>query len=137
MCVSFYPIHQEGLHRAIAVCNVLLGMDHLFRGLESKPKGSSLDPIYSILPLELSLYRPLQEGCEAVPHRATVYSQLVESELLWSWGQLQPVMVEGARLAPPPAVTQCAGAHSVCDIQLSQVSPEQFTPLGPLCTMFR
>ncbi|XP_030222110.1 protein arginine N-methyltransferase 7 [Gadus morhua] len=78
----------------------------------------------------------VQEGCEAVPHRATVYSQLVESELLWSWGQLQPVMVEGARLAPPPAVTQCAGAHSVCDIQLSQVSPEQFTPLGPLCTMF-
>ncbi|CAL8357582.1 unnamed protein product [Lota lota] len=78
----------------------------------------------------------VQEGCEAVPHRATVYSQLVESELLWSWGQLQPVVVEGARLAPPPAVTHCAGAHSVCDIQLSQVPPQHFTPLGPLCTMF-
>lgn len=79
----------------------------------------------------------LQEGCEAVPHRATVYAQLVESELLWSWAQLQPVEVEGARLVPPPSVGCCAGAHSVCDIQLSQVSPCNFTPLGPLCTMFR
>uniref|UniRef100_A0A8C2XUT4 Protein arginine N-methyltransferase n=1 Tax=Cyclopterus lumpus TaxID=8103 RepID=A0A8C2XUT4_CYCLU len=75
-------------------------------------------------------------ACEAVPHRATVYAQLVESELLWSWAQLQPVEVEGARLVPPPAMGLCAGAHSVCDIQLSQVSPRSFTPLGPLCTMF-
>lgn len=79
----------------------------------------------------------LQEGCEAVPHRATVYAQLVESELLWSWAQLQPVEVAGARLVPPPAVGRCAGAHSVCDIQLSQVPPHSFAPLGPLCTMFR
>uniref|UniRef100_A0A673C806 Protein arginine N-methyltransferase n=1 Tax=Sphaeramia orbicularis TaxID=375764 RepID=A0A673C806_9TELE len=78
----------------------------------------------------------VQEGCEAVPHRATVYAQLVESELLWSWAQLQPIEVDGARLAPPPAVGICAGAHSVCDIQLSQVSPQSFTALGPLCTMF-
>ncbi|XP_014825072.1 PREDICTED: protein arginine N-methyltransferase 7 isoform X1 [Poecilia mexicana] len=75
-------------------------------------------------------------GCEAVPHRATVYAQLVESELLWSWAQLQPAEVEGARLVPPPAVGRCAGAHSVCDVQLSQVSPSSFTPLSPLCAMF-
>lgn len=79
----------------------------------------------------------LQLGCEAVPHRATIYAQLVESELLWSWTQLQPVEVEGTHLVPPPSVGRCAGAHSVCDIQLSQVSPGSFTPLGPLCTMFR
>ncbi|XP_061577225.1 protein arginine N-methyltransferase 7 [Cololabis saira] len=78
----------------------------------------------------------VQDGCEAVPHRATVYAQLVQSELLGSWAQLQPVEVEGARLLPPPSVGRCAGAHSVCDIQLSQVSPGSFTPLSPLCTMF-
>uniref|UniRef100_A0A8C5DJN8 Protein arginine N-methyltransferase n=1 Tax=Gouania willdenowi TaxID=441366 RepID=A0A8C5DJN8_GOUWI len=78
----------------------------------------------------------VQAGCEAVPHRATVYAQLVESELLWSWNQLQPMEVGGIQLLPPPAVSHCAGAHSVCDIQLSQVSPGSFTPLGPLCTMF-
>ncbi|XP_029909720.1 protein arginine N-methyltransferase 7 [Myripristis murdjan] len=78
----------------------------------------------------------VQEGCEAVPHRATVYAQLVESDLLWSWAQLQPMDVDGTRLVPPPAVGRCAGAHSVCDIQLSQVPAHSFTPLGPLCTMF-
>ncbi|KAK1874993.1 Protein arginine N-methyltransferase 7, partial [Dissostichus eleginoides] len=78
----------------------------------------------------------VQEGCEAVPHRATVYAQLVESELLWSWAQLQPVEVEGTRLVPLPTGGPCAGAHAVCDIQLSQVPPHSFTPLGPLCTMF-
>uniref|UniRef100_A0A8C8IA03 Protein arginine N-methyltransferase 7 n=1 Tax=Oncorhynchus tshawytscha TaxID=74940 RepID=A0A8C8IA03_ONCTS len=78
----------------------------------------------------------VQAGCEAVPHRATVYAQLVESEQLWSWAQLQPMEVDGRKLLPPPAVSHCAGAHSVCDIQLSQVPPHHFTPLGPLCTMF-
>ncbi|CAN9499499.1 unnamed protein product [Ophioblennius macclurei] len=80
----------------------------------------------------------VQAGCEAVPHRATVYAQLVESELLWSWTQLQPLQVgKGARLLPPTALTGCAGAHSVCDIQLSQVHPGSFTTLSPVCTMFR
>uniref|UniRef100_A0A3B5ANT6 Protein arginine N-methyltransferase n=1 Tax=Stegastes partitus TaxID=144197 RepID=A0A3B5ANT6_9TELE len=78
----------------------------------------------------------VQAGCEAVPHRASVYAQLVESELLWSWAQLQPLEVDGARLAAPPAVARCAGAHSVCDIQLSQVDPSSFTPLGPVLSMF-
>lgn len=79
----------------------------------------------------------MQEGCEAVPHRATVYAQLVESELLWSWARLHPVEVDGTWVVPPPSVARCAGAHSVCDIQLSQLSPQSFTPLGPLCTMFK
>ncbi|XP_012677757.2 protein arginine N-methyltransferase 7 [Clupea harengus] len=79
----------------------------------------------------------VQRGCEAVPHRATVYSQLVESERLWSWTQLQPIEVDDDnRLMPPPAMGCCAGAPSVCDIQLSQVTPQSFTALGPLCTMF-
>ncbi|XP_026094644.1 protein arginine N-methyltransferase 7-like [Carassius auratus] len=79
----------------------------------------------------------VQADCEAVPHRATVYAQLVESDMLWKWSQLQPIEVDGSKLLPPPAVVKCAGAPSVCDIQLSQVPPESFTPLGPICTMFR
>uniref|UniRef100_A0A8C2G4N6 Protein arginine N-methyltransferase 7 n=1 Tax=Cyprinus carpio TaxID=7962 RepID=A0A8C2G4N6_CYPCA len=79
----------------------------------------------------------VQADCEAVPHRATVYAQLVESDMLWKWSQLQPIEVDGNKLLPPPAVVKCAGAPSVCDIQLSQVPPESFTPLGPICTMFR
>uniref|UniRef100_A0A672QUB8 Protein arginine N-methyltransferase 7 n=1 Tax=Sinocyclocheilus grahami TaxID=75366 RepID=A0A672QUB8_SINGR len=79
----------------------------------------------------------VQADCEAVPHRATVYAQLVESDMLWKLSQLQPIEVDGNKLLPPPAVVKCAGAPSVCDIQLSQVPPESFTPLGPICTMFR
>ncbi|XP_043083667.1 protein arginine N-methyltransferase 7 isoform X2 [Puntigrus tetrazona] len=78
----------------------------------------------------------VQAGCEAVPHRATIYAQLVESDMLWKWSQLQPIEVDGNKLLPPPAVVKCAGTPSVCDIQLSQVPPESFTPLGPVCTMF-
>ncbi|XP_077424796.1 protein arginine N-methyltransferase 7 isoform X2 [Vanacampus margaritifer] len=78
----------------------------------------------------------VQESCVAVPHRATVYAQLVESQLLWSWAKLQPIEVQGTQLLPPPAVGDCSGTHSVCDIQLSQISPHTFTPLGPICTMF-
>ncbi|XP_056596506.1 protein arginine N-methyltransferase 7 [Triplophysa dalaica] len=79
----------------------------------------------------------VQVGCEAVPHRATIYAQLVESDMLWKWSQIQPIEVDGHRLQPPPSVVKCAGVPSVCDIQLSQVSPRSFTPLGPICTMFR
>nr|XP_055047703.1 protein arginine N-methyltransferase 7 [Misgurnus anguillicaudatus] len=78
----------------------------------------------------------VQAGCEAVPHRATIYAQLVESDMLWKWSQIRPIQVDGHKLLPPPAVVKCAGAPSVCDIQLSQVSPQSFTHLGPICTMF-
>lgn len=79
----------------------------------------------------------LQAGCEAVPHRATVYAQVVESAQMWSWAQIQPIQVGECTLLPPAAVTQCTGAPSVCDVQLSQVTPSAFTNLGPLCAMFR
>lgn len=78
----------------------------------------------------------VQAGCEAVPHRATVYSQLVQSEALWSWAHLTPQTVGPSTLSPSPALAQCPGSHAVCDLQLSQVSPHSFTPLSPLLTMF-
>ncbi|XP_058384078.1 protein arginine N-methyltransferase 7 isoform X3 [Diceros bicornis minor] len=36
----------------------------------------------------------VQENCEAVPHRATVYAQLVESRRMWSWNKLFPIRVQ-------------------------------------------
>uniref|UniRef100_A0A8B9KH93 Protein arginine N-methyltransferase n=1 Tax=Astyanax mexicanus TaxID=7994 RepID=A0A8B9KH93_ASTMX len=84
----------------------------------------------------VNLYVHKHEGCEAVPHRATIYAQVVESEHLWSWAQIRPVQVDDRTLHPPAAMKQCAGTPSVCDIQLSQVPPSAFTPIGPLCTMF-
>ncbi|KAK7915358.1 hypothetical protein WMY93_011119 [Mugilogobius chulae] len=78
----------------------------------------------------------MQTNCEAVPHRARVYAQVVQSELLWSWAHLQPVSVGSSRLLPYPAMTRCAGSHAVCDIQLGQVPLHSFTALSPRLTMF-
>ncbi|KAM5262715.1 protein arginine N-methyltransferase 7 [Ctenodactylus gundi] len=82
----------------------------------------------------------VQENCEAVPHRATVYAQLVESRRMWSWNKLFPVRVQtgfGEQvIIPPPDLERCAGAPSVCDIQLNQVSPADFTVLSDVLPMF-
>ncbi|MGH0121812.1 UNVERIFIED_CONTAM: hypothetical protein FKN15_068798 [Acipenser sinensis] len=79
----------------------------------------------------------VQTDCEAVPHRATVYAQLVESERLWSWARLLPLRVGGREVVPNPEETSCAGAPTVCDIQLSQVPPTHFHPLSQVLPMYR
>lgn len=82
----------------------------------------------------------VQEDCEAVPHRATVYAQLVESKRMWSWNKLFPVRVQtglGEQLIVPPSeLERCPGAPSVYDIQLNQVSPADFTVLSDVLPMF-
>ncbi|XP_044932151.1 protein arginine N-methyltransferase 7 isoform X3 [Mustela putorius furo] len=82
----------------------------------------------------------VQENCEAVPHRATVYAQLVESRRMWSWNKLFPVRVQTGHgeqvIIPPLELERCPGAPSVYDIQLNQVSPTDFTALSDVMPMF-
>ncbi|XP_047645439.1 protein arginine N-methyltransferase 7 isoform X4 [Phacochoerus africanus] len=82
----------------------------------------------------------VQENCEAVPHRATVYAQLVESRKMWSWNKLFPIHVQTSLgeqvIVPPSELERCPGAPSVCDIQLNQVSPTDFTVLSDVLPMF-
>ncbi|NXO64760.1 ANM7 methyltransferase, partial [Phainopepla nitens] len=82
----------------------------------------------------------VQEGCEAVPHRATVYVQLVESRRMWSWKKLFPVHVEAEDgekiLVPPSEMENCPGVPSVCDIQLNQMPSSDFITLSDVITMF-
>lgn len=83
----------------------------------------------------------IQEGCEAVPHRATVYVQLVESKRMWSWNKLFPVHVEAKDgekiIVSPSEMENCPGVPSVCDIQLNQMPSSDFTVLSDVVTMFR
>lgn len=76
-----------------------------------------------------------------MPHRATVYAQLVESRRMWSWNKLFPIRVETSRgeqvIIPHLELERCPGAPSVCDIQLNQVSPADFTILSDVLPMFR
>ncbi|NXA54393.1 ANM7 methyltransferase, partial [Nothocercus julius] len=82
----------------------------------------------------------VQEGCEAVPHRATVYVQLVESKRMWSWNKLFPVSVEAEDgekiIVSPSEMKNCPGVPSVCDIQLNQMPSSDFTILSDVVTMF-
>ncbi|XP_023066015.1 protein arginine N-methyltransferase 7 isoform X2 [Piliocolobus tephrosceles] len=82
----------------------------------------------------------VEENCEAVPHRATVYAQLVESRRMWSWNKLFPIRVQTSLgeqvIVPPVDLENCPGAPSVCDIQLNQVSPADFTVLSDVLPMF-
>uniref|UniRef100_A0A8C3UYG9 Protein arginine N-methyltransferase n=1 Tax=Catharus ustulatus TaxID=91951 RepID=A0A8C3UYG9_CATUS len=82
----------------------------------------------------------VQEGCEAVPHRATVYAQLVESRRMWSWKKLFPVHVEAEDgekiIIPPSEMENCPGVPSVCDIQLNQMPSSDFSTLSDVVTVF-
>ncbi|XP_066493674.1 protein arginine N-methyltransferase 7 isoform X2 [Tiliqua scincoides] len=82
----------------------------------------------------------VQEGCEAVPHRATVYAQLVESKRMWSWNKLFPIHVQAEDgekiIASLPEMENCPGAPAVYDIQLNQVPLSDFTALSDVVTMF-
>ncbi|XP_048372013.1 protein arginine N-methyltransferase 7 isoform X1 [Sphaerodactylus townsendi] len=82
----------------------------------------------------------VQEGCEAVPQRARVYAQLVESERMWSWNKLFPIHIQTAdgekTVVPSPEMEDCPGSPSVYDIQLNQVPFKDFTALTDVVTMF-
>lgn len=79
----------------------------------------------------------MQEHWEAVPHRATIYAQVVESRRLWSWNKLLPMQLDCGTIKPPPEMQCCPGAPSVCDLQLSQLNPGDFTPLSDILVVFR
>ena len=82
-------------------------------------------------------FHNFQEDCICVPHSATVYAQVIQSDLIWEWHKLQPIKIPGhSSIHPPAKMDACSGAASVHDIQLSQVSPEQFQPItSPLAMM--
>ncbi|XP_073415983.1 protein arginine N-methyltransferase 7-like isoform X3 [Dendrobates tinctorius] len=79
----------------------------------------------------------MQDRWEAVPHRATIYAQVVESRRLWSWNKLLPMQLDFRTIQPPPEMQSCPGSSSVCDVQLSQLSPGDFTPLSDILVVFR
>ncbi|ELW50360.1 Protein arginine N-methyltransferase 7 [Tupaia chinensis] len=92
------------------------------------------------LPSYEHAHQHLVQVVDRRPPSATVYAQLVESRRMWSWNKLFPIHVQtslGERVIVPPAeLESCPGAPSVCDIQLNQVSPSDFTVLSDVLPMF-
>lgn len=72
----------------------------------------------------------LEKDCIVVPSSATVYAQVVESDLVWRWNSLRPLQDKRDILVETPTdILSCAGAAAVHDIQLSQLSPDLFTTI--------
>ncbi|XP_022092026.1 protein arginine N-methyltransferase 7-like isoform X2 [Acanthaster planci] len=89
------------------------------------------------IPTYLHAHRHLLEkDCLCIPHSATIRAQIVQSDLVWKWHKLLPIHIAGSSdvlILPPAKMKACPGAASVHDIQLSQVSPNQFKSItGPL-----
>ncbi|XP_032892021.1 protein arginine N-methyltransferase 7 [Amblyraja radiata] len=83
----------------------------------------------------------VQDECEAVPHRATVYAQLVESERMWAWNKLLPIHIgmedrNDKVILPTKDMDMCAGCPCVYDIQLNQVNRNHFTTLTEVTEIF-
>nr|CAD7567888.1 unnamed protein product [Timema californicum] len=82
----------------------------------------------------------LEKDCIVVPSSATIYAQVVHSELAQKWNRLSPLK-DNKRvlnlLDIPSSITSCPGAAAVHDIQLSQLPEGQFTPLTPPFEVFR
>ncbi|XP_021926754.1 protein arginine N-methyltransferase 7 isoform X2 [Zootermopsis nevadensis] len=82
----------------------------------------------------------LEKDCIVVPSSATVYVQVVGSQLAQNWNKLQPISdVDGSTvlLDTPVMIQQCSGAAAVHDIQLSQFPRDQFYSVIPPVPVFR
>nr|CAD7430778.1 unnamed protein product [Timema monikensis] len=82
----------------------------------------------------------LEKDCIVVPSSATIYAQVMHSELAQKWNRLSPLRDNKSTLNLldiPSSITSCPGAAAVHDIQLSQLPEGQFTPLTPPFEVFR
>jgi len=78
----------------------------------------------------------LTDDSIAVPARATIFAQLVESPLALSWNRAQTIKFLGHELTPPPDVVHCPGNGAVHDIQLSQMNPKEMKFLSEPVPVF-
>lgn len=72
-----------------------------------------------------------------IPARATIYVQLIESDLVSSWNRSKSIKFQDQFIQPPSDVYACAGNGAVHDIQLAQLSPENFKMLSDPVPLFK
>nr|XP_039254174.1 protein arginine N-methyltransferase 7-like isoform X1 [Styela clava] len=84
----------------------------------------------------------MEDDCIAVPHSATTYVQLVESDVMDSWHSLNPIEIPlenglSTDIYPDPRMEKCPGVPAVHDIQLSQIKRSEFTALTDAVEVFK
>lgn len=69
----------------------------------------------------------LEPDCLVVPHSASIFVQIAQSALGRSWNELQPILIDDApSVEVPPELQNCAGALTLHDLQLNQISLSDF-----------
>ncbi|XP_024868793.1 protein arginine N-methyltransferase 7-like [Temnothorax curvispinosus] len=79
----------------------------------------------------------LEEDSIVVPHRGTVWAQVVESTKVCAWNRVKPIKNGEMLVDAPPTIQACSGAAAVHDMQLSRLPRDAFVPLLPAQPIFR
>jgi len=84
----------------------------------------------------------LTDDCLVIPCEATIYAQVVDSDLADRWNRLQEIEIAtadggSAAVAPPDAEESSSTSLSLHDIQMSQMKPEWFKPLSDPVPVFK
>ncbi|XP_028047050.1 protein arginine N-methyltransferase 7 isoform X2 [Monomorium pharaonis] len=79
----------------------------------------------------------LEENSIVVPHRGTVWAQVVESAKVCAWNRVRSIKNGEILVDAPPAIQACSGAAAVHDMQLSRLPRDSFVPLLPAQPIFK
>ena len=72
-----------------------------------------------------------------IPARATIFVQLIESDLVSSWNRSKPIKFQDQVIHPPNDVLTCPGNGAVHDIQLAQLNSVNFKILSDPVPLFQ
>ena len=73
-----------------------------------------------------------------VPSAANVYAQVVHSPSIRRWNTFEPITLpDGSSVVPPASVVNCPGAAAVHDLQLDQLSLDNFTEITSPTQVFK
>lgn len=80
----------------------------------------------------------LEKDCRVVPNSATVYAQVVESEMIQRWNKLTPIDCGNTTVVTvPDSIMSCPGASAVHDVQINQLDVSDFKEIIPPQPVFR
>lgn len=79
----------------------------------------------------------LEKDCIVVPSFANMCVQLVRSDLVRRWNQIDDIIVNNTKVTVPDSISSCGGAPSLHDLQLDQLPMDTFTVLTEAQKIFR
>ncbi|KAG5338171.1 ANM7 methyltransferase, partial [Acromyrmex heyeri] len=79
----------------------------------------------------------LEEDSIVIPHKGTVWAQVIESFKVCNWNRVKPIKNGKVLVDTPSTIQACSGAAAVHDMQLSRLPRDTFVPLLPAQPIFK